>query len=212
MKNTIRYIFLLAILSAAPLLSSAQLSIMPAATYNRYLGQSKSDPSLYGFNLTLGVDFGEKSQISAGYTWNSRYEWKRLETPVHELNWNLPRRVDNPNNMIIREWTFHYTYFFSGDNVTFTSFYASAGPSIMMRAQNGDPSGSIVQKRNDYHLDMRVGATGHIGIGWMFIEGRIAPRVFSAQRNGGLPTWKGPLYGVNTGVRFLLNRHPRCSY
>lgn len=172
----------------------------------------KTSPTLYGFNMRVALDFGAHSQISGGYTWHGPYEWKRIETDVHELRWNVPQKLHTTDNLRFNEWTFLYTNYFYGDNVTFSSLHASAGLDVMKRSADLGPSGAVRVKSNDFLLDMRIGADGHVGIGWLFFEARVAPRIYTSTYNGGLPKMKGPLFGINAGLRFLLNRHPRCTY
>lgn len=212
MKKNIYTLLICTLLLGLPLMSQAQLSLETGATWNRYMGQPGSDPALYGFNLRVGSDFGERSQVMLGYTWHSQYTWQRLDVPVHELQWKVPEKVKDPGKNTFREMDIDYTYYFSGDNVTFTSYYATVGPAIMFRTASEDPQGAVLQKQNDWHLDMRLGAAAHVGIGWLYLEGRVAPRMFSTRYNGGIDKLKGPLYGLNAGIRFLLNRHPRCAY
>jgi hypothetical protein len=193
-----------------PLCSFSQLSVSPEATVTGY-GNLKP---LYGFGLKAALDFGAHSQVSVTKVWESAYEWAPLGSEVVDIDWKVPKRIKSPAQSY-GEWNASYTYFFEGDNVTFNSLYASVGPTLFMRSMGMpskvDPNAEIMHSTMEYLLDIKIGAAAHIGLGWLFLEGRIAPRIYQQQLNGGLEPLKGPLYGLNTGIRFLINRHPRCG-
>jgi hypothetical protein len=196
-----------------PLVLSAQLSIMPTGSWHTYVG-NKEEPSYKGFNLKLALDWKARSQVGVSYAWHSPYQWQKTALFGTLETVTLPRKLDMAGNPKTREASILYTYFFYGDNVSFTSAYFSVGPGMMMRNANlpskADPNASAVNKQTSYLLDTRVGASAHIGIGWLFLETRLANTVASTNEGTDLLRPRGPIFGVNTGLRFLLNRHPRC--
>jgi hypothetical protein len=208
MKTTnttlIKYFFP-AILLFVTLAARAQFSVMIGGTLQNHTGAPKDYPDLLGFSPRLTMDIGKKSQIGVYSGLSFPVTWKG------EGAIKMPQKAPSSDGIGVLEFSTMYSYFFWHENFSNLSAYGSAGPGISYYNANFSTiSGGIPHRCADVVLDLRAGVQGHITIGWLFFEGRVAPKVFSIHHVTEEKRY-GPLTGINLGLRFLLNRHPYCA-
>lgn len=185
--------------------ANAQFSVMVAGTLQKHTGAPDDYPNLLGFSPRLTMDIGKKSQVGV-YT--------GVAFPVtwpEGSGLKIPRKAESSDGIGILEFSAMYSYFFLNKNFSNIAAYGSAGPGITYYNANFTTLTSGIPHRcADVVLDLRAGAQAHVAIGWLFLEGRIAPRAFSINHMTEEKRY-GPLMGINLGMRFLLTRHPYCA-
>lgn len=196
--------------------AKAQFSLMLGGVYQNYTGAAKDYPFLIGFSPRVAFDIGERMQVSlnSNFEYPAKWEYRnnmRLEGVV--LSTNVPVPVGAQFGLGVVEFSALYSYFLLGKNYSRAGLYASGGPGAafyVSKLSGVSSRENFLNQHTDYLLDMRIGGQHTVAIGWVYLEGRLAPTLFST----GLPDGQekpGALYGINLGVRYLLNRHPYCA-
>jgi hypothetical protein len=194
---------LLLLLLGLVLPARAQFSVMGAATLAKPMGAPKDYPSLLGFSPRITMDISDKHQVGiySGFSFPVTFRDGAV----------IPNKAEASKGLGVLEFSTMYSYFFWNNNFSDLAAYGSAGPGILYYNTNFTTiTSGLPHKCADVVLDLRAGAQAHITIGWLFLEGRLAPRAFSINHETEEKHY-GPLAGVNLGMRFLLNRHPLCT-
>ncbi|RYD82376.1 MAG: hypothetical protein EOP53_03905 [Sphingobacteriales bacterium] len=195
--------------------AKAQFSLLFEPAFQKYTGAPKNYPFLIGLNPRVAFDIKEKMQvsISSNIEYGARWQYKenmRLTGIV--VSTFVPMPVDSFGLGVV-EFSALYSYFLLGKNYTRGGLYISGGPGAVFYI--GGTSGissteGFLGQHTDYVFDARLGGQYDITIGWLYLEGRFAPTLFSSGVESKIKK-PGSLYGLNIGVRYLLNRHPYCT-
>jgi hypothetical protein len=198
--------------------AKAQFSIMLGGVYQNFTKDPKDSTGsrifLFGLNPRVAYDIGQKMQVSVQSNLQYYAIWKYVENiPLEGIS--VSTTVPKPqtqNGLGVIEFSALYTYFFKGKNYSNGGLYVSGGPGMAVYIYKLSALGSASAFRNsrtDIQFDTRLGGQYHIPIGWVYLEGRFAPTIIKGQLAEKEQDF-GSLYGVNLGIRYLLNRHPYC--
>lgn len=196
--------------------ASAQFSLMFGGVYQGYTGAPKGYPFIIGINPRVAMDIGQRSQVSLQTTlaYPATWEYKnnlRLEGLV--VSTYVPVPVGGKAGLGVVEFSALYSYYLLGKNFTKGGLYVSGGPGAafyVSKLSGISSKENFLNQHTDYLLDMRLGGQYAVPIGWIYLESRLAPTIASTGLTEGEEK-PGSLYGINLGMRFLLNRHPYCA-
>jgi hypothetical protein len=202
------------------LTARAQLSLYTGGGFTSRSESPAIRNEMLGLDEKIGFDVGKKWQLDLTGRFNKPIGWKHIQDMnLVYLNYtgNVPIPLQSNVHLKLNEFGFLTTRFLLGTNISTAGIYISAGPGMSFyTAEYEDKEGKdgpLTQKATDIVLDSRIGGQVNIAIGWLYAEGRFAPKIYSSdqQNTDYFQHNSSPLTGFNVGLRFLLTRHMDCQ-